>query len=181
MTKFRTGNGAAWLDLLATLGGRYRGRPVDALDSPVQLRAWLRENALEPTGAVTEDDLVRVRTVREALHRCATAALKEEPLNTADVRLIDDTLRTDEPLRVRRTARGFNITRPATGAEALARLARDAVQDLSGPHRAHLHPCGDDTCSGIFLDTTGRRRWCSDQLCGNRMRVRAHRARTRPS
>jgi predicted RNA-binding Zn ribbon-like protein len=179
VTNFRSGNGAAWLDLLATLGGRYRDRQVDALDSPNRLRAWLRENAMEPTGAVTETDLSQVRDVREALHRLATATIRDQPPNGSDVRLIDAALQADTPLRVRRAGTQLATVRPATVSEALARLARDAVQDLTGAQRGHLHPCGDDTCSGIFRDATGRRRWCSDQLCGNRIRVRAHRARTR--
>jgi predicted RNA-binding Zn ribbon-like protein len=179
VTKFRTGNGAAWLDLLATLGGRYRDRQVDALDGPAQLRAWLRANSLEPTGAVTLADLDDARALREALHRTAAAALGDRPPEAGDLRLIGHALAADQPVRLRRDAARLAIARPATAAEALARLARDAVQDIAGPRRASLHACGDDTCSGIFMDTTGRRRWCSDQTCGNRLRVRAYRARTR--
>ena len=177
MTKFRTGNGAAWLDLLATLEGRYRARQVDALDGPAALRAWLREKALEPAAAVTVADVEHARTLREALHRTATATLRGARPGSGDVRAIGRALEADRPIRLHRAA--LRIARPATAAEALARLARDAVQDLTGPQRAHLHACGDDTCSGIFLDTTGRRRWCSDQRCGNRARVRAYRARVR--
>ena len=69
------------------------------------------------------------------------------------------------------------VGRPETAEEALGRLARNAVHDLSDPYSPQLRACGDDTCSGIFLDPTGRRRWCSDERCGNRLRVRAHRAR----
>lgn len=177
MTKFRSGNGAAWLDLLATLNGRYRERQADALDSPGRLREWLREYGIEPTGAVTDADLQQARAVREALHRTAGAALHDRPPNAADLRLLDEVLAGDKPLRLRRGSAQLGVARPATAAEALARLTRDAVQDLAGPRRGELHACGDDTCSGIFLDATGRRRWCSDQTCGNRMRVRAHRAR----
>jgi predicted RNA-binding Zn ribbon-like protein len=61
--------------------------------------------------------------------------------------------------------------------EALARLARQSIDDLTGPTRGRLRACGDDTCAGIFLDDTGRRRWCADERCGVRARVRAHRAR----
>jgi predicted RNA-binding Zn ribbon-like protein len=179
VTNFRTGNGAPWLDLLATLGGRYRARQVDALATPAQLRTWLQENGMEPTGAVTEADLAQVREVREALHRLAVAAINDQPPGSTDVRLIDAALRADTPLQLRRAGTRLTTARPATVPEALARLTRDAVQDLTGPQRAHLHSCGDHTCSGIFRDSTGRRRWCSDQTCGNRIRVRAHRARAR--
>ena len=181
MTKFRTGNGAAWLDLLATLGGRYRERQVDALGSPALLRQWLREQGMEPSGAVTGADLHQARAVREALHRTTAGALRGLPPNAAEIRLINAALAADRPVRLRRDRTAVAITRPATAAEALARLTRDAMQDLSGPNRGHLRRCGDDTCSGIFLDATGRRRWCSDQACGNRMRVRAHRARVAAS
>jgi len=174
---FRSGNGAPWLDLLATLRGRYRERQVDALSTPARLREWLRAQGLEPTGAVTEDDLERARAVREALHRATVAALSDRPISSADLRLVDAVLEEDQPLRLRRGGAGLGIARPRTAGEALARVVRDAVQDLAGPVREQLHACGDDTCSGIFVDATGRRRWCSDQTCGNRVRVRAHRAR----
>jgi predicted RNA-binding Zn ribbon-like protein len=179
--EFRTGNGAAWLDLLATLKNRYRASPIDALESPTRLRAWLRQNALEPAGPVTEGDLTQVREVREALHRAAAAAVRNEPPKPGDIRLLGTALRADRPVRVRSQQSRLVLARPATTAEALARLTRDAVADLSGPRREQLRACGDDTCSGIFLDPTGRRRWCSDQTCGNRLRVRAHRSRVRPA
>jgi len=179
MPKFRTGNGADWLDLLATLGGRYRATQVDALAGPAEWLAWLRLHGLEPMSAVTEADVAAVRAVREALHRVTAAALRDAAPEAADVRLIGQTLAADKPVQVRRGAAGLAITRPADAAEALARLTRDAVQDLAGPRRAQLHACGDDTCSGIFVDATGRRRWCSDQTCGNRARVRAFRSRSR--
>jgi predicted RNA-binding Zn ribbon-like protein len=177
VTKFRSGNGAPWLDLLATLGGRYRARQNDALATPALLREWLSQHDLEPIGAVHEDDLAAARELREALHRMAVAALRDEPPAPADRRRVAGALAADRPLRLNPRAPGLSVARPATAAEALARLARDAVQDLTGARRDQLHACGDDTCSGIFLDTTGRRRWCSDQTCGNRLRVRAHRAR----
>ena len=179
MTEFRTGNGAAWLDLLATLAGRYQDLQVDALSSAARLRAWLREYGLEPTGAVTDDDLVQVRAVREALHRTAAAALRDESPTAADIRQIGRALDADRPVQLRHSRAGLSLSRPATAAEALARLSREAVQDLTGSRRAQLRPCGDDACSGIFIDTTGRRRWCSDQTCGNRLRVRAYRSRAR--
>lgn len=177
MTQFRSGNGTAWLDLLAQLAGRYRERQVDAIDTPATLREWLRENGQEPRGEITPADVERFQIVREALHRTTMAVLRGERAPAADVRHLSRALEADRPLRVRGGDGGISVVRPDTAAEALARLVRDAVQDLGGPARAHLRTCGDDTCSGIFLDHTGRRRWCSDERCGNRLRVRAHRAR----
>ncbi len=177
VSTFRSGNGAAWLDLLSTHGGRYRAQQLDAIDEPHALRAWLRANGLEPTGAVTEDDVAMIATTREALHRVTVATVSGHAAAAADVRTIEQALRADTGLSVRPAPDGIAVSRPATTAQALGRLTRDAVADLTGPRRAQLRACGDDTCSSIFLDPTGRRRWCTDQSCGNRLRVRAHRAR----
>jgi predicted RNA-binding Zn ribbon-like protein len=179
VTNFSSGYGATWLDLLATRRGRYRAQQTDEVDSLTALRAWLRENALEPTAALTDGDVESVDAVRETLHRLAAAAVRGERPQSSDVRSIEQTLQADRGVRVRVGADGLTVNRPATTAEALARLAREAVQDLTAPRRASLRGCDDDTCGGIFLDHTGRRRWCSDEICGNRMRVQAHRARAR--
>lgn len=179
VTEFRAGNGTAWLDLLAQLAGRYRERQVDSIDDPAALRAWLRRYGLEPAGTVDAADVRRFQVTREALHRTTVAVLRGDRPDAADLRVLTHALEADRPVTVQATDDGLAVARPDTAAEALARLTRDAVHDLSGPQRAHLHPCGDDTCSGVFLDYTGRRRWCSDERCGNRLRVRAHRARHR--
>jgi predicted RNA-binding Zn ribbon-like protein len=174
---FRTGNGAAWLDLLSTLAGRYRDERVDAIDTTETVRAWLREHDLEPGAAVTVADVVRVAETRETLHRLAVAAVRGDPPAAADVRRINAVLEGDQGLQLSRGTGGLRPRRPASVDDALARLARQAVVDLSGQGHGALRACGDDTCSSIFLDTTGRRRWCTDLSCGNRARVRAHRGR----
>lgn len=177
VTRFRSGNGAAWLDLLAQLLGRYKDRQVDAIADPTALREWLSDYGIEPTGPIDTADVEQFERVREALHRTTLAVLDGERGSAADLRLLARALEADQPLTIHATDDGLAVARPTTAAEALARLVREAVQDLTGPRRDHLHTCGDDTCSGIFLDYSGRRRWCSDERCGNRARVRAHRAR----
>ncbi len=179
MSEFRTGNGADWLDLLATLLGRYRRKQDERLADPAALRAWLREHGMEPVAAPTAADVDAARSLREAMHRAATATVHGQPPAADDVQMLQDALAADQPPRIARTGAGLQLTRPADVSVALAWLARQAAVDLSGPTRERLHACGDDTCSGIFADHTGRRRWCSDERCGVRARVRAHRARAR--
>jgi predicted RNA-binding Zn ribbon-like protein len=181
-TTFRTGNGRDWLDLLATNEGRYRAVQHDTIASPPALRAWLRSKDLEPTGRVGGAEVGYVAEARETMHRLAVASVTGSPPAAADVRQLDRLLAADVALRVTRGSASLRVRRPATVAQAVARLAREAVGDLhadrAGGGPGALRACGDDTCSGIFLDATGRRRWCSDERCGNRMRVRAHRARS---
>ena len=179
MSEFRTGNGADWLDFLATLLGRYRPKQVEMLTDPAALRAWLREHGMEPVAAATTADLDAARSLREAMHRAATATVNGQPPAAQDVQVLQDAVASDQPFGIRRAGTALRLTRPADVSVALAWLARQAAVDLTGPTRQRLHACGDDTCSGIFVDHTGRRRWCSDERCGVRARVRAHRARTR--
>lgn len=73
-------------------------------------------------------------------------------------------------------------------AQALSSVARDAValftevgfDDLAADGQAtRLSRCSADDCGLVFYDSSrgGTRRWCSMQRCGNRAKVRAHRAR----
>jgi predicted RNA-binding Zn ribbon-like protein len=113
------------------------------------------------------------------LHGLGRSAAAEAQPSRRDVLVLDASLLDDAPLELRRTGRRLAVSRPATTRAALARLARQAADDLTGPHHARLRACGDEECSGVFLDPTGRRRWCSDERCGVKARVRAHRARAR--
>jgi predicted RNA-binding Zn ribbon-like protein len=174
---FRSGNGAVWLDLLSSLAGRYRSVLVDDLASPEALHAWLAANDLAPTAPVTADDVAATQRTREALHRTAKATIRGVEPAASDVDLLAEALSYDVPVRLGRTGGRLALQRPATAREALARIVREAVTMLAGPERDQLRFCGDDTCSGIFVDRTGRRRWCTDSSCGNRVRVRAYRTR----
>ena len=171
--------GAPWLDLLTTRGHRYSDSPVELLTDTGATLEWLRRYDLAPTAAVTADDVEVLRDLRETLHRAAVAAVHNTAISPQDTRTITAALAADRPLRVRRGPTSLLATRPRSAAEAFARLARSAAEDLVGPQRKLLRPCGDSECSGIFLDHTGRRHWCSDERCGVRSRVRSHRARMR--
>ncbi|CAM5551965.1 Zf-CGNR multi-domain protein OS=Streptomyces tendae OX=1932 GN=GUR47_17670 PE=4 SV=1 [Streptomyces tendae] len=62
-------------------------------------------------------------------------------------------------------------------------MARDAIELLTGPHADRVRECGAHNCYLLFVDTSrpGRRRLaCATGHCGNREKVRAHRARRTP-
>jgi CGNR zinc finger/Putative stress-induced transcription regulator len=65
-----------------------------------------------------------------------------------------------------------------TAAAALATLARDAVDLFGGSQATRIRMCAADDCGLLLVDTSrpGRRRWCSMERCGNRAKVRRHRA-----
>jgi predicted RNA-binding Zn ribbon-like protein len=52
-------------------------------------------------------------------------------------------------------------------------VAADAIALLADPARvARLHRCPGRDCGWIFLDASGRRRWCSMATCGSRAKMR---------
>ena len=171
--------GAPWLDLLTTRVNRYSDSPGELLTDAAAVQEWLRRYDLAPRAPTTAEDVDVLRDLRETLHRAAIAAIHNRAISPHDMRTITAALAADRPLRVRRGPTSLLAARPVSVGEAFARLARTAVEELVGPQRALLRPCGDLECSGVFLDHTGRRRWCSDERCGVRARVRSHRARMR--
>ena len=61
----------------------------------------------------------------------------------------------------------------------LDRIALLAADLLTGESRGSVKACPGLGCGWLFLDSRGRRRWCSMATCGNRAKVRAHAARSR--
>jgi len=59
---------------------------------------------------------------------------------------------------------------------ALAPIARSIADLIAQGGGARIRKCANPRCVLYFRDTsrTGRRRWCSMAVCGNRMKVAAH-------
>ena len=174
-TEHRYVAGTAWLNLLATLGHAYGEVSIERLVDVDALRAWLDHERLTPAAAVTEADVAQVKAFRETLRPLVLAVLDGR---TPEVAPLQVWLDADEPLTaVVRDGRPAAAP-PSTVAAAMARLARQTVEQLPD---AALRACADDECRLAYLDPGGRRRWCSPETCGVKARVRAHRARTRVS
>ncbi len=170
--------GAVWPAFLATLRGRLSDDPRDLVPDGATLTEFLAAHSLAPARRVTDSDAERAHVLREAMWAVTSAEYDGRSCAAADLRLLDDALQRGAPVRLGRSSGALRARPPADADEALARIAAELVADLAGPRRDQIGYCGDDSCSGFFLDPTGRRRWCSSERCGTRMRVRAHRARS---
>jgi predicted RNA-binding Zn ribbon-like protein len=176
--RLRFDTGATWLDLLATVSGAYA--PLERLHDLDRLREWLATEKLLPEAEPSVADLEEFRRLREALRGLALARFRSEAPPKDAVAQVNDVLAGDAPVAVRVTRTGtLTVSRPATAREVLARVARQAVEHLTGPEAETLGACADHDCGMLFLDSGGRRRWCSPESCGVRNRVRAHRERQR--
>jgi predicted RNA-binding Zn ribbon-like protein len=174
---FRYDTGTPWLDLLATVGNAYGDRSVERMRGLPELVEWLGHQGLTPQQPPTEDDLASVRELRALLRPVVLAELAGEPIDPAVLGALQPWLDRAVPPRVEVRDGRAALAPPPTVDAALAVLCRQAVEFLAGPGSAHLHACADPACHMAFVDPTGRRRWCSAEICGVKARVRAHRAR----
>jgi predicted RNA-binding Zn ribbon-like protein len=173
--------GTTWLNLLATVRRPLGADRLERLTGPDRLAEWLARSGLAPGLVPTERDLRRAVELREALRSLALAATKAAPLDPHAVTTLNRWLAAS-PGRLQahiRHGEAIALDPPASTSQALACVARQAAMDLAGPMSAQLSACQAHDCGAVFLDPGGRRRWCSAKTCGNRERVRAHRARAR--
>ena len=149
----------------------------ETLRGPDDLTAWLLDRL--PSVAATDRDLQDALMLRGSITRLALAASAAREPDAHDIDLLNLYAATpDIPPRLAGGTVQAGRTEPRTG-QALSTVARDAVSLLSGETLGRIRECDADDCSLIYLDTSraGNRRWCSMQRCGNRHKVRAHRAR----
>jgi len=146
-----------------------RSRYRDCLSTLAGLRRWVQERGL-PASRADEQvraALVHTRSVlRDVIDGIAGA---EEQLNAVLAR----------GLIVRASDHGQVRERVVLSDEA-RRLAWQAADDylrLRSVGPASIRRCAQPPCVLYFYDPSGRRRWCSMAVCGNRAKARRHYAR----
>ncbi|MFE2291048.1 CGNR zinc finger domain-containing protein [Streptomyces sp. NPDC059452] len=180
-SSFRFDAGALCLELLPT-GGPGPLAYFEVLHGPDDLVRWAGESRL-PGGlgpAVSPAEVAAARALRDALWRLAEARVAGLPPGADDLAVVNGAA-AHPPLTARLTAEGAREwAAGATGTGLLSTVARDAVELFTGAYAHRIRTCGADDCRLLFVDTSrpGKRRWCSMERCGNRHKVRAHRART---
>ncbi|MBB3727045.1 putative RNA-binding Zn ribbon-like protein [Nonomuraea dietziae] len=122
--------------------------------------------------------LVEARELREAICRCLDAAMAgeqgfPEPINRWAARRQPSLVRLSSDLSVVRLPPRDPVV------AALAEIACDAIELIGGPDLRQVRVCASPTCGLRFADRSnaGSRQWCSMKRCGNREKVRLHRAR----
>ena len=182
------------LDLLNTTPVLAEG-PVDLLDSFADLARWLaaaglidasRAEVLRRRWDGTKEGgtaLAQTKHLRQALRellaaRLAGAKLPRRALDTLNTAL--RAARTTAQLEWNEQTESFSRTRrhdtDGKAAEAVTLVAEAAAALLAEKDLSLVRKCEHPACVLHFYDTSKnrRRRWCSMDLCGNRMKVAAH-------
>ena len=171
------------------------GQPVELLPDFAALLQWFQTAGLLETRQVealrrkwagsprAQRTAAAMRRFREKLRK---EVLAWEHGGSVRRSLLDqlNKLMADHPMRTRLRSVGKSFSKelwfPARVPEDLfAPLAHSAAALFAGLDRKRVRKC--PTCVLHFFDTSkkGTRRWCSMQLCGNRLKVAAYAARRR--
>ena len=164
------------LDFAATLRAR-RSTRFEMFVTPDRLNAWYLESGLVDTITDGKDDDVREATaVREAIYRLVTDRRLGEEFDQEALAAVNAAARRT-PVTPQLTATG-RLTE-ATPEQALATVARQAVELLSGPDVPLMKECGNPECTRVYIDRSRgmRRQWCGMESCGNKIKAAAYRAR----
>ncbi|MFF9606944.1 CGNR zinc finger domain-containing protein [Streptomyces sp. NPDC014684] len=173
---FVCGNPA--LDFAATLRAR-RSTRFEMFATPGRLNAWYLESGLvdsiTPAG---DQDVTEATAVREAVYRLVTDRRLGEGFDREALAVLNGAARRT-PATPQLTLGGRHTE--ATPEQALATVARQAVELLSGPDVPLLKECGNPECTRVYIDRSRgmRRQWCGMESCGNRIKAAAYRARKR--
>ena len=143
--------------------------PHDELETPAELRTFLRQHGLASRGVrVTSADVDAARRLREQLR---DAVARRSPARAL----------RDLPLAVELGAEPRFVPLAKGVSGALAQLAAVCAESAVDGTWDRLKLCAAEDCRWAFVDTGRNRlgRWCSMRVCGNRMKSRAFRSRLR--
>ncbi|MEU9119981.1 CGNR zinc finger domain-containing protein [Streptomyces sp. NPDC048506] len=166
------------LDFAATLRAR-RSTRFEMLVTPERLNAWYLESGLVDTITPADEEDVRQATVlREAVYRLITNRRLGEEFDREALAVLNGAAR-ETPVTPQLSLTGRH--NEATPGRALATVARQAVELLSGPDVPLLKECGNPECTRVYIDRSRgmRRQWCGMESCGNKIKAAAYRARQR--
>jgi predicted RNA-binding Zn ribbon-like protein len=158
---------------------------TDVLLDPDMLARWGRRLALITSvhgPAVSGAELGRSRRLREALYATFAAIARNRAPASRDLELIRTTY-VDALAQAGLAAQSgawrpaWSERQPATVRFAVAADAMRLLADAGA--LARVTRCPGRHCGWLFINTSGRRRWCSMSACGSREKMRRMHARRR--
>jgi predicted RNA-binding Zn ribbon-like protein len=183
--------GLVCLDLVNTVDWDEDDMPMepeyDALQEPRDLTSWGKRLDLLPRNAphrVTRDELAAVKRMRLALYRTIAAQAREASPSPDDLAELHRHYRQAVAQgELQFTTGAWRLDWPSSDPRRI-RLAviDDAMRTLADSDiLARIRRCPGRGCGWLFLDRSGRRRWCSMETCGSRAKMRRLYARRKQS
>jgi predicted RNA-binding Zn ribbon-like protein len=149
--------------------------------TPRKLERWMRRHGMRPEESLDAEDLAEALRFREAV-RGLLFANNGARLAEADVEVLREAA-ADGELRIEIGADGSAEAVPSceTVGALYARLLAIIERAQSAGLWERLKACPADDCHWAFFDESKNRSrtWCSMEVCGNRAKTRAYRAKQR--
>ncbi len=179
------------LDFCNTLAGWNGGEEREYLATYAHLVVWARDAGLVDDDAaadlrdeaaaeprVAERQLRRGRSLRRALYRACADPYDLAAWNTvgreARAAAAHAELHHGRPPGYR-----WSVSAEVGLARPVLEVAREAGALLATSELGDVRQCPGSACGWLFVDRSGRRRWCTMEVCGNRAKVRRHSDRQR--
>jgi predicted RNA-binding Zn ribbon-like protein len=156
----------------------------DELTTPEQLSAWFENEGFTGNRLGTEEELESLRALRHRLRDLWSATSDAEAAELVNAMLAEGGAL---PRLVDHDGVGLHIhaNRPDAplADRVMVEVAMAWVDVLRQGERARMKRCAADDCEAILVDLSRNRskRFCDVGNCGNRMNVRAFRARNAAS
>ncbi|MFB5191918.1 CGNR zinc finger domain-containing protein [Alicyclobacillus fastidiosus] len=169
------------LDLVNTELVR-RGTRHDLLVTVEDLTRWVSEmnqsGSLHPSAipdvSNSPEVLQNVRKLRQVL-RYHFVNITEGVLPSDDFRRHWEGLIANAPFAYRLIGDSLVQVPIGTPSDAVASLVSlDVLRLLATGELLTLRRCANPDCVLLFFDATGKRKWCSMRICGNRAKVARH-------
>jgi predicted RNA-binding Zn ribbon-like protein len=153
------------------------GPETDALRTPADLARWGRRLGVLGRGGRLPDqaELAAARAVRAAIHAVFSSVARESPPpREALARLLRDYAEAAGAGELARSDGAWRLEWARSEPRRLRfAVADDAVRLLGDAERlARVRRCPGANCGWLFLDASGRRKWCSMGTCGSRAKMR---------
>jgi len=150
---------------------------TDVLREPADLALWgARLGVCDSSAAATGRDLKAARDLRGTIHRIFSAIAGGGRPDQHSLDALVRSYRDGTAAATLTTAdRLWRLECPADDPRQVRfAVAADALDLLRDPERlGRVRRCPGGNCGWLFLDATGRRRWCSMEVCGSRAKMRA--------
>ncbi len=152
---------------------------VEELDSPAALAAWMKDHGMARDKDPDAQELEGAIRFREALRKLLRTnnGSRVDPESLAALREAAQ----EGLIRIEIDRAGRAMAAPARqGLGSLfARLLAAVADSQAAGTWERMKACADDECEWAFYDSSKNRSrtWCSMEVCGNRAKTRAYRAR----
>ncbi len=156
------------------------GERFDLLEKSDDLQEWLKQAGMLISGTIDETIFKTAISLRSAIRNSIHSVTDKIPFASEDIKIINTALKNKDHQTVLaikdKTLYLEQETKAKTPLSALAEIALQAAEILTDGTHERIKSCSNEECILMFHDTSksGRRRWCSMEICGNRAKASKH-------